>query len=81
VIIQNIVIYVKEGFTMTDEKVEDAITHLELAIQQIETFHSKCECEPGSEALVYSISLIKEVLSYLREFEIKNEIDSFSEPE
>jgi hypothetical protein len=66
---------------MTDEKVEDAITQLELAIQQIEIFYSKNESEPGSEALVYSISLIKEVLSYLRDDEIIKEIDSFSEPE
>jgi hypothetical protein len=66
---------------MTDEKIEDAITHLELAVQQIENFHSKCECEPGSEALVYSVSLIKEVLLFLRDFEIKKEIDSFSNPE
>jgi hypothetical protein len=72
---------VKWGDLMTDEKIEDAITHLELAIQQIENFHSKCESEPGTEALVYSVSLIKEVLSSLRDLEIKKEIDSFSDTE
>lgn len=63
---------------MTGEKIEKAVTNLELAIRKIELYRKRNSGQDGSEYLDDSMLLIRESLEILRGFEISREIDFYS---
>ena len=63
---------------MDAEKLEDAITHLELALDRMKIHRQACNGIMETTEIEYSIALVNETLEILRNFELRNEIDSFS---
>jgi len=63
---------------MDAEKLEDAITHLELALDKMKTHRQECSDFMVTTDIDYSIALMNETLDILRNFELREEIDRFS---
>jgi hypothetical protein len=66
---------------MTGEKIEKAVSNLELAVRKIELYQKRAENTDGGEFLGDSIVLIRDSLDILRGLEVSQEIEFYSDPD
>ena len=66
---------------MTGEKIEKAVSNLELAVRKIELYQKRAKNTDGVEFLSDSIVLIRGSLDILRGLEVSQEIEFYSDPD